>query len=479
MRPLGYLCLAAGLSALLPSDAHARPVAPQAFCEVYAGSPWCAGQAVSCDFCHISTGPATWNAYGEAVRANITTGAPNETFLAELPDALMAIEAADTDGDGFDNVDEINGGSLPFDDASTPGDLECPEDVSELEYPICEYSPKHVFRKVHLDFCGCSPDYDELQEFEKLGEAEQDVALHAALDTCLDSEFWLGKDGFVWKLAHDKIRPVGALKAGEDEVPEVVDLADYYNDYSLFVWSHIDGHDVRSLLTADFHVERSANPTVYTDVQTLDPGACGAACEEPMQQDRRNGMITTKWFLAYFVMFTQLPRAAAAQAYRAYLGHDIAKSQGLDHPVDGEPVDYDEKGVDDATCAVCHSTLDPLTYAFRNYNGITGNRYQYQDMRLETVWPDDPTNLHQTPENGYILGQPYQDLNEWAQIAANSDDFVIAITDQYWRRLVGRAPLPAELDEFEMLWSRLRNEHGYSVEAMLHDFIMTEAYGAP
>jgi hypothetical protein len=477
MRRFAFFALGVGLCAWVPTDAHARPVAPQAFCEFYGGSPWCAGQAVGCEMCHTSTGPAAWNTYGEAVRAELPAGLDNEAFIAELPTALAAIENDDLDGDGFDNLDEINGGSLPFDEASTPGDLACPEDVSELAYPICQYSRRHVFRKVHLDFCGVSPDYDELLTFMQLSEADQDAALHAALDTCLQTEFWRGKNGFVWKMAHDKIRPVGALKAGEDEVPEVVDLADYYNDYNLFVWSHIDGHDVRSLLTADFHVERDTSPTTYTQVQDVTP-ACGA-CSEPMQIDRRAGMITTRWFTGYFIMFTPLPRAAAAQAYRAYLGHDIAKSEGLDHPIDGEPVDYDDKGVDAETCAVCHSTLDPLTYAFRNYNGITGDRHQYQPNRLYENWPDDPTDLHDTPEAGYILGQPYDDLNQWAQIAADSDDFVIAIVEDYWRRLIGRAPLPTESAEFEALWTSLAGEHAYSVEAMLHDFIMTEAYGAP
>ncbi len=477
MRRLGILSLVVGFGTLAPVDAYARPVAPQAFCEHYASSPWCAGQAVSCDFCHTSTGPAAWNGYGEAVVAAIASGLDNEAFIAALPAALEAIEAEDTDGDGFDNIDEIIGGSRPHDDASTPGNLDCPEDVDELDYPICQFSRRHVFRKVHLDFCGVSPSYEEVLDFEKMTETQQDDTLHAALDTCLDSEFWLGKDGFVWKMAHDKVRPVGALKAGEDDVPEVVDLADYFNDYNLFVWSHTDGHDVRSLLMADFHVVRATEPTAYSVVATIDPPC--AACNEPMQVDRRAGMLTTKWFTGYFIMFTPLPRAAAAQAYRAYLGLDIAKSQGLDHLIGGEPVDYDHKGVDADTCAVCHSTLDPLTYAFRNYNGITGQRHQYQPGRLEAVWPNDPTNLHQTPENGFILGQPYDDLREWAQIAANSDDFVIAITRDYWRRLIGRDPLPNELGELEALWQGLKGEHAYSVEAMLHDFIMTEAYGAP
>ena len=477
MRRFCHFTLAAVACASFASDAHARPVAPQSFCDVYDASPWCAGQAVTCDFCHTSTGPAAWNTYGEAIRTELPDGLDDAAFVAALPAALAAVDGLDLDGDGFDNVDEINGGSLPFDDASTPGDLECPDIVTDLEYPICQFSYRHVYRKVHLDFCGCSPEYDDLLSFMDLPDADKDTALHAALDACLDSEFWMGKDGFVWKMAHDKVRPVGALKGGEDEIPDVVNLADYYNDYNLFVWSHIDGNDVRSLLTADFHVDRQTNPTTYTVV--ADPVDPCPSCNEPMGADRRQGMITTKWFTGYFIMFARLPRAAAAQAYRAYLGHDIAKNQGLDFPVTGEPYDYDHAGVDHPTCVPCHATLDPISYAFRNINGITGNRHQYQDDRLELNWPNDPTDLHNTPENGFILGQPYDDLSQWVDVAVQSDDFVIAITRDYWRRLIGRNPLPTEAAEFEALWASLKNVHSYSVEAMLHELIMTEAYGAP
>lgn len=36
-------------------------------------------------------------------------------------------------------------------------------------------------------------------------------------------------------------------------------------------------------------------------------------------------MLTTRWFLAKNTMVTPIPRTTAAQAYRAYLGYDIAK----------------------------------------------------------------------------------------------------------------------------------------------------------
>ncbi len=494
MRTLSAIILGLGLSAIA-GTASAKVVAPAGFCETYNNSPFCTSGPAPCAVCHSNTSPPAWNSYGDAVKAALSGQNISEAqFLTELPEALASVEGLDSDGDDFDNLDEILGGSRPGDSMSTPGDLDCPDDVSELDYPICVYSPRHVFRKVYLDFCGHSPSYDDMQAFVALDAAAQLDALHATLESCVDTEEWLGKNGAVWRLAHPKIRPVGSLKAGEDAY-STIRLADYYNDYNLYVWSQIDDNDARSVITADFFVQRSVDltdpdepKTSYATVADIPAGPpCGNGCTEPMQLERRNGNITSRWFLDYFVMFTPLPRNAAAQAYRAYLGYDIARVEGL-FPVTGEPKDYDNKGVKDEACAQCHSTLDPLTYAYRNYNGLTGGmtqggdpigRAMYVDNRLEELWGDDPSmpELSNTPENGQVLGQDYADLNEWTQIAANHDQFAKAAVNDYWKLLVGT---DSESDaEFDNLWKDLKGKHAYSIEKMLHDLIMTEAYGAP
>ena len=40
-------------------------------------------------------------------------------------------------------------------------------------------------------------------------------------------------------------------------------------------------------------------------------------------------------------------------------------------------------------------------------------------------------------------------------------------------------PITISALEFDVLWQRLATEHGYRVERMLQDLILTEAYGAP
>ena len=190
--------------------------------------------------------------------------------------------------------------------------------------------------------------------------------------------------------------------------------------------------------------------------------------------------MTSAWSLTYFVMFTALPRNAASQMYRSYLGLDIAKQEGL-YSVAGEPQDYDAKGVTQKECAACHATLDPLTYPFRNYNGISSPRYsvQYIPNRLETFFRDAAPRITQTPERGVIFGQPVNDLREWARVASDSDAFAISTTTDYWKLLIGHAPRPDENAEFVATWKRFRTSHQYRVQKLLHDIVKTEAYGAP
>ncbi len=451
MRILPVLFLPTLIAGLVGArGAHAKPTAPQVFCDTYDTSPLCSGGLVACTTCH--TTPPQRNVYGVAIADALA----NANFEMALVDALILTQNDDADGDGFSNADEIAWGTLPADAGSFPVTMPCPGP---------DYDPAYAFKRLSLDVCGEAPSYEQMSAFLALSSEAQMNALPAALDACLDSEFWRGKNGALWELAHKKIRPIGALKLGEDQGS--IPVSDYYDDYNLFVYTQIDDHDARDVLLADYFVTRQAatstTPTLYEVASDKE--------FQNVQLDRRAGLLTTNWYLIYFIMFTPVPRTAAAQAYRAYLGMDIAKLQGL-RPVDAEPVDWDDKGVTDPKCSICHSTLDPLTYPFTRYEGFPGARYNPNRMQS---YPNEGPD---TPEQGVLLGQPVSDLMQWAQIAANSDEFAVATTLDYWMLLVGREPTTAEQAVFEQLWRNFKTEHAFSVERMLHELIMTEAYGA-
>ena len=192
-------------------------------------------------------------------------------------------------------------------------------------------------------------------------------------------------------------------------------------------------------------------------------------------------MISSRWFFVINTMFTAVPRTAAAQAYRAYLGLDIAKSEGL-IPPEGQPlIDYDDKGITADGCAVCHTTLDPLTYPFSRYEGIAfPSSGIYDSMRMARRNPAiDGAGIRDVPEAGYLFGQRVENLVEWAELAANSEQFAKATLLDYWRLLIGPEPTQADMGEFDTLWQGLMTGHGYQVESMLKALIKTEAYGAP
>ncbi|MEZ4467452.1 MAG: hypothetical protein R3F43_24165, partial [bacterium] len=391
-------------------------------------------------------------------------------FAEGLPAALAAVADQDSDGDGAANRLEVEAGTRPADAASRPGGA-APTGCTSAnpDWDVCGYDAPYAFKKLHLDVCGQSPTFEALEAFRALDADARRVALGAALDACLATEFWQGRDGVLWQLAHPKIRPLQAVKSGPGAGP--VPLANYDDDYGLFAWTQTGDRDAREVITADYYIDVRENPTRYRPVQARGGQNAGS--------NHRAGMLTTRWFAVINTMFTPVNRTAAAQAYRAYLGLDIARSEGLIEPE--EPlVDYDDKGVEAEACAVCHRTLDPLTYPFTRYHGITGvSTGAYDRGRMSRFGPEEGSRIREVPEAGYIFGQPVADLVAWARVAADSEAFARATVGDYWRLLVGHDPTDAEADAFDGLVERFRTEHGYQVSAMLHDLIGLEVYGAP
>lgn len=502
---LGSWPLPAVTLLLCAGTAFAKPgVGATAFCAKYPTSPACVGAQPACTYCHTSAPEK--NDYGKALEAKMpaaSTPRPlsDPDFATALNGALIAIETADSDTDGVNNLVEIQKGTFPGDKKSFPSDIPCAGGTNP-SYSVCKYDYKYVYRKLLLDFCGTSPTYSVLEQFAASTDAQKVAILDTTLDGCLASEFWRGKNGQLWQIAHRKIRPVGTLKAGEDGAA-FAPIADYYADYHLFAWANTDDRDARDVLTADFTVARTAPPTQYVKAPVACPNLTDAECGvgntciksggfakfcQPSQfvgTQYRSGNLTSSWTLAYNVMFTALPRNAAAQAYRAYLNLDIAKQEGL-YPIANEPKDYDGKGVQQALCQQCHATLDPLAYPFRNYNGLSDDPaasgtqlLQYYPQRIEKIFSAEAPNIGQIPEAGYIMGQPVASLKAWGQVAANSDAFAVATVNDYWRLLMGQGPTPEQNAEFVKLWKDLKTTHNYRVTKMLHELIRTEAYGAP
>jgi hypothetical protein len=184
-------------------------------------------------------------------------------------------------------------------------------------------------------------------------------------------------------------------------------------------------------------------------------------------------------------MFSALPRTTAAQAYRAYLGMDIARGEGID-PIAGEPLDVDNRGVALAECAVCHSTLDPLAYAFSPYNGIGRlSSRGVRDLELTGTFNDARVPW---PDDSMLFRTPVTSLRAWAEHAVTTDAFFATVVRTLWVGAFGRPPGPGERADYEALWKSLADDARASAadpsrtpraERVLHALVDTDAFQVP
>ena len=471
------MSISLGVELIWINSSDARPLGPSVLCELWPEAPKCEQETVSCTPCH--TAPPARDDFGRAIEDALwpdeLTPDSDALFREGLLSELPTLAELDSDGDGFGNRDEFIRGSDPGDLNSTPEEEVdvCTSGSMNPRYEVCGYDLPFAFKRASLDFCGRSPTWEETVAFKALSSSEQRDELHRAVDLCLKGEYWLGRDGVLWRLAHSKIRPLQAIKSGENQ--GAIPLGDYIPDYALFAYALSGDRDARDLLLADYFVTLTQeSPPRYSPVDALP--------DQTLEPERRAGMISSRWFLVINTMFTPLPRTTAAQAYRAYLGLDIAKSEGLISPQEPQTLeDYDNKGITEPKCAACHVTLDPLSYPFSRYAGIQGARTgEYNPQRVSQLPEEVGARLDEIPEAGVLLGQPVRDLIEWSERAANSDEFAKKIVLDFWVQLIGAPPQGAqEQESYERLWRDFMSARSYRAEAILHDLIDTLAYGRP
>jgi hypothetical protein len=505
-RPAAWPLLLLAALASPSGTAYAKPEAPAVLCETFPDAAQCMGRVPDCLFCHVSTAPASWNAYGLAIQAALPRQA---SFAEELPDVLRGLSDSDSDADGASNLDELTKGTLPGDAASVPPSAAEPDPGTALpnpEFAIGQHDVAFAYKRASVLYCGHSPSYEEMQPFrDALRSADEKRALlHERLEACLDSPYWQ-REGLM-RLADDRIRPITNLGSDSKVVitipletlngrPELASsMGDYNYDYRLWVHALTGNRDARDLLLAQYFVLENPDGT-WTTTEDIIPNtrddvtASGQLLEKPY----RAGMLSTMWFITRNTMFAELPRTTAAAAYRAYLGADIAKMQGL-LPVPGEPDDIDNKGVANERCAVCHSTLDPLAYAFASYNGFEFNddplvladlfvAGSFRDFARFGIYnPERPATKmpgwSATEQQPYLLGQQVSGLREFAQVAAESDEFARNLATIFFSHALTREPDAEDLPELTMLWQSLPAD-AFSANKLIHRLVDTQAFGAP
>ncbi|SMF68730.1 DUF1585 domain-containing protein [Pseudobacteriovorax antillogorgiicola] len=424
---------------------YATTEATDLFCQKYPKATACADKPTSCGVCHA--GPPSLNDFGQNIKMELD-GTITESLLV----ALDKLEDGDSDQDGATNIDEILNGGEPGNKSVQP--------AGEINV---EYDIALAYKRMKSVFCGTSASYQDMKQLE----AEGATFLHNELTQCLEGAYW--KDEALHRIADAKIQPLATIGYGGNVV-----IGDYRWDYWLYSYVMTGDRDARELLSATYHIDGRTGEKIEGNVRREEGATLGEriviAGGQPLAANRRAGMMTTQWFISNFTMFAELPRNTASQVYRAYLGLDIAKGEGLT-PVPGEPRDVDNKNIAQPACAVCHSTLDPLAYAYSTYNGIDPvNAFLFNSIGTYNAgrqpWESD----------GAIFGQPVNDLLEWAEVARNSDAFKKNLVKDIFHYALSRDPFAHEADEFKALWEGLP-EDAYSVNKMIHKFVDTKAFG--
>ena len=463
---LARVALGVGLLSLSGVEAHARTDAPALFCATYPDAPACSTGTVACTTCHSLSGPPVHNPYGSDVSEALESLGADEDFGTWLPEALIEVEALDSDGDGTDNISEIVAGQEPGWDSET--EPECAEQVETDNdgWALGVYDHAFAHKRVMLDFCGRSPRYEERLAFAEADDP--DAVLLDTLDLCLQSPYWAE---ILREMAIGMVEPIGPAT-------DINVLGNWEWDLRLWQYVMSGDRDAGDIMQADYLVvESPAGSGILVPID--DPRNELEEYAQPLEAEYRYGIMTTRYALAMRIMFSAMPRNLTSHWYRKLLGFDMARSQGL-YPIDeadGDyaweaPLDVDSKGVWQQDCAFCHSTLDPLSYPWVRYNGI--------DLEGDTtgLWLDDrATDL--VPEiDGYLMGEPVDGPEAWVTTAVASDAFAQTVVETFWMRVFTRAPYSCEAEEFDALWAAFRDE-GRNVEEMLRQLIFTDAYGTP
>lgn len=438
----------------------------------------------NCGLCHErETGGGRLNDFGETLRGSFDSEEdllqayeeikPEEEEEVVQTPTEQPVEVPQHSEGSSCSTSSSNQGSTtaekpPTGNASS-GSLEeqTPSNAASTASAALAYDHEVAYRKVQSIYCGKAATFSEIQ---KLNQAQDQKAkkamIHDLLESCLQSDYW--KNYALHRIADPIIEPRATTSTGGQVV-----LADYRFDYRLFAHIMSDDRDARELLTAKYHIDKNGRK-VEGRIRREERAQVGKRIVigggQPLRESRRFGLITTQWFLVINTMFSELPRGTASQAYRSFLDCDLALGECL-QPGLAEPKDVDNKGVKQEECALCHRTLDELSYAFSNYNGIeTVSAFLFNSS--------GKYDRGKTPWEGYgsIFGTKVKDLNEWVNVAIKSDQFKKNLAKMFWKQAFSEAPSKEHKAEFEALWKSIDND-GFSANRLIHRLVDTMAFG--
>jgi hypothetical protein len=135
-----------------------------------------------------------------------------------------------------------------------------------------------------------------------------------------------------------------------------------------------------------------------------------------------------------------------------------------------------------ASCATCHTKIDPPGFALESFDVIGGWRDFYRSVgRGEEIKIDGrsmPYYRGPTVDPSDVLpdGRAFADVDEFKQLLlADKDQIARALTVQLVTYATGHAPDSADAPQVEKIVDRVR-EHDYGFRSLVHEIVQSELF---
>jgi mono/diheme cytochrome c family protein len=135
-----------------------------------------------------------------------------------------------------------------------------------------------------------------------------------------------------------------------------------------------------------------------------------------------------------------------------------------------------------ASCATCHTKIDPPGFALESFDVIGGWRDNYRSVgRGEEIKIDGrsmPYYRGPTVDPSDVLpdGRAFADVDEFKQLLlADKDQIARALTVQLVTYATGHAPDSADAPQVEGIVERVR-EHDYGFRSLVHEIVQSELF---
>jgi hypothetical protein len=137
-----------------------------------------------------------------------------------------------------------------------------------------------------------------------------------------------------------------------------------------------------------------------------------------------------------------------------------------------------------ASCAACHSKIDPPGFALENFDVIGGWREQYRTTgngdRKDVIVDGRrmPYRMGQKVDPADVMadGSEFKDIDEFKELLLkDKDQLARALAEKLVTYATGAAPEAADKESIEMIVRRIR-EKNYGLRALVHEVVQSEVF---